>query len=59
MGRHTQKEVVPKKNAFFGIEKYVQDVRQDETHVPDLLESIMRPTDLVKEEFWQILFKMT
>ena len=28
-------------------------------HVPDLLESIMRPTDPVKEELRPILFKMT
>ena len=26
--------------------------------VPDLLESIMRPTDPVKEELWKILCKM-
>ena len=30
--------------------KYVEDVKQDEKHVPDLLEPIMRPTCLVKEE---------
>ena len=42
----------------FVIEKYVQDVRQDEKHVPDLLESIMRPTDPVKEELRPISFKM-
>ena len=41
------------------MEKYVEDVRQDEKHVPDLLESVMRPTDHVKEELWQNLFKMT
>merc|ERR1711965_739649 len=38
------------KTYFFVIEKYVEDVKQDEKHVPDLLESIMRPTCLVKEE---------
>ena len=32
------------------IEKYDEDARQDEKHVPDLLESITRPTDPVKEE---------
>ena len=41
------------------MEKYFEDVRQDEKHVPDLLESIMRPKDLVKDELWQKLFKMT
>ena len=35
---------------FFLMEKYFEDVRQDEKHVPDLLESIMRPTDPVKGE---------
>ena len=44
---------------FFVIEKYTEDVRQEEKHVPDLLEAIMRPTCLVKEELRPILFKMT
>ena len=39
-----------RKRHFFVIEKYIEDARQDENHVPDLLESIMRPTDPVKEE---------
>ena len=43
----------------FAIEKYVEDVKQDEKHVLDLLESIMRPTCLAKEELRPILFKMT
>ena len=43
---------------FFLIEKYIEDARQDEKHVPDLLESIMRPTDPVKDELRQKLFKM-
>ena len=47
------------KKTFFLIEKCFEDVRQDEKHVPDLLESIMRPTDPVKEELRQKLFKMT
>ena len=40
------------------MEKYDEDVRQDEKHVPDLLESIMRPTDPVKDELRQKLFKI-
>ena len=40
-------------------EKCSEDARQDEKHVPDLLESIMRPTDPVKEELRQKLFKMS
>ena len=55
---HTKKEVVPKKKYFFVIEKYIEDARQDEKHVPDLLESIMRPKLFVKEEIRPILPKM-
>ena len=40
------------------MEKYIEDARQDEKHVPDLLESIMRPTDPVNAELWQKLFKI-
>ena len=55
----THKKVVPKKNTFFVLEKYVEDVKQDEKHVPDLLEPIMRPTCLVKEELQPNLFKLS
>ena len=54
-----RKEVVPKKNTCFVVEKYIEDVKQEEKDVPDLLEAIMRPTCLVKEELRQILFKMS
>ena len=47
-----------KKNTHFVIEKYVEDVKQDEKHVLDLLESMMRPPSLVKDELRPILFKM-
>ena len=40
------------------MEKYIEDARQEEKDVPDLLESIMRPTCPVKEELRQNLFKM-
>ena len=46
------------KRPFFLMEKCFEDARQDEKHVPDLLESIMRPTDPVKEELRPILFKI-
>ena len=42
----------------FVIEKYIEDVKQKEKDVPDLLESIIRPTDPVKEELRRILMKM-
>ena len=40
------------------MEKYIEDLRQDEKHVPDLLEAIMRPTDPVKRELRQKLSKI-
>ena len=40
------------------MEKYIEDAKQEEKDVPDLLEAIMRPTCLVKEELRPILFKM-
>ena len=50
-GARTHKnKLTLRKRYFFVIEKYVEDAKQDEKHVPDLLESIMRPTDPVKEE---------
>ena len=48
-----------RKRHFFVIEKYVEDVKQKEKDVPDLVESITRPTDPVKEELQKILFKMS
>ena len=46
------------KRILFSYGKYNEDARQDEKHVPELLESIMRPTDPVKEELRQKLFKI-
>ena len=48
-----------RKRHFFVIEKYAEDVKQNEKHVPDLLEAMMRPTRLVKEELQQILVKVS
>ena len=47
---HTKTHNTISKKYVVVIEKYMEDVRQDEKHVPDLLESIMRPTYLLKEE---------
>ena len=55
----TQKGSFTTEKHVFVIEKYVENVKQDEKDVPDLLEAIMRPTCLVKEELQQNLFKMT
>ena len=46
-----------RKRHFF-IEKYVEDVKQDEKHVPDLLEPIIPPPDPVKDELRQKLSKI-
>ena len=51
-------KLTPRKRHFFLIQKYIEDARQEEKHVPDLLETIMRPTDPVKEELRQNLFKL-
>ena len=41
----------------FVIEKYVEDVKQKQKDVLDLLESMMRPPGLVKEELRQFYSK--
>ena len=58
MGRDTKRKLYLRKIHFFVIEKYIEDARQEEKDVPDLLEAIMRPTDPVKEELRQILPKL-
>ena len=58
-GADTKRKLYPRKNHFFVMEKYIEDARQEEKDVPDLLEAIMRPTCLVKEELRPILFKMS
>ena len=58
-GRTHKNKLYRGKRHFFVIEKYVEDVKQDEKHVPDLLESIMKGSGLVKEELRPILFKLS
>ena len=53
----TQKHINPINPYVFLIEKYIEDARQDEKHVLDLLGAIMRPTDPVKEGLRSFLFK--
>ena len=59
MGRDTKRKLYLRRVHFFVVEKYVEDARQEEKDVPDLLEAIMRPTCLVKEELRQNLCKMS
>ena len=51
-------EVDPKKKTLFLTGKYFEDAKQDEKHIPNLLESIMQPPGLVKGELRQRLFKI-
>ena len=51
-------KLYPRKRHVFVIEKHVEDVKQEEKSVPNLLESIMRPSDPVKEELRRNLCKM-
>ena len=55
---HTKNKTISNR-LFFLIEKCFEDLRQDEKHVPDLLEPIIQPPGPVKEELRQKLFKMT
>ena len=57
MGRDTKRKLYLRKNNIFVMEKCIEDAKQEEKDVPDLLEAIMRPTCLVKEELRPILFK--
>ena len=56
---HTKKQKTISKRHVFLMEKYVEDLRQDEKYVPDLLESIIQRKLIVKDELRQKLFKMT
>ena len=55
---HTQKQKIIAKRLVFLIDKCFEDARQDEKHVPDLLESIIQLPHPVQEELRQKLFKM-
>ena len=55
----TKRKLYPRERHFFVMEKSIEDARQEENNVPDLLEAIMRPTDPVKEELRPILFKLS
>ena len=53
-----KKEVVPMNTYVFAVGKYIEDVKQDEKDVPDLVESIMKGSGIVKEELRLILSNM-
>ena len=55
---YTKKQKTISKRHLFLLEKYFEDARQAEKHVPDLLESIIQPPDPVKDELRQKLFKI-
>ena len=54
----TKRTLYLRTKLVFIMEKSVEDAKQEEKDVPDLLESIMRPTCLVKEELRRILMKI-
>ena len=54
----TKSKLYPRKKHFFVIEKYIEDAKQDQKADPDLVESIMKGSGLVKEELRRILRKM-
>ena len=45
------------KKQLFVIEKYIEDAKQGQKLTPDLVESIMRPTDPAKEDLRRNLYK--
>ena len=51
-------KLILRKRHYFVIEKYVEDAKQEKKDVPDLVESIMWPTDPAKAELRRILSKM-
>ena len=55
----TKRKLYPRKIHLFVIEKSIEDVKQNDKRVPDLLEAIMRPTDPVKEELRRTLCNVT
>ena len=58
MGGDTQRKLYQRKRYFLGVKRYVEDVKQDEKSIPDLLESIMKGSGPVKEELRLIFFKV-
>ena len=44
MGRTTKRKLYLRKDNFFVMEKSIEDARQEEKDVPDLLAAMMRPT---------------
>ena len=59
VGAVATRKLYPRRRDFFLIEKYFEDAKKDEKHVPNLLESIIQPPGLVKEELRPISFKMS
>ena len=57
MAPDIKRKLYPRKRHFLAIEKHFEEGKQDEKSVSDLMESMMRPTDPVKEESRRFLFK--
>ena len=59
MGADTTRKLPLRKRHLFVIETYIEDLKQEEKDVPDLVESIMRSPGLVKEELRPNLFNLS
>ena len=58
MRRGTKSKLTLRRMYVSVIETYIEDVKQTEKHVLDLLESITRPTFFLKEKLQLISFRM-
>ena len=58
MAPDTKRKLYLRKIYFFVIEKYIEDAKQGQKVAPDLVESIMKGSGLVKEELRRISCKM-
>ena len=56
---HTKRQLYPRNIHFFVMEKYIEEAKQGQKVALDLVESIMRPPGLVKEELRRILVKIS
>ena len=54
----TKRKLYPRQRHFFVIEKYIEDAKQGQKVAPDLVESIMEGSGLVREELRPNLLKL-
>ena len=59
LGGATKRKLAFRKICFFVVQKFVNDVKQGQQIVPDLLGRMMKPTRLVKAELRPNLLKLS